>query len=100
MWKKDMTKLGLLAGGAVAGFLMALLSIWLVIRRQARAPARELLASGSESESRWLAPSGRKPTFSSTWPEAGLSWKYPAVTCVVLRLWNRNPATLRAASVA
>ena len=47
-----------LAGGALAGFLMALLAIWLVTRRQARAPARELLAAGSESESRLLSGPG------------------------------------------
>src|SRR5207244_438558 len=48
---------GTVAGGAAAGFLVALLAIWLVARRQARAPARELLASGAESRSQLLAPS-------------------------------------------
>jgi len=50
------------AAGAVAGFLTALLTIWLVVRRQARVPARELLAAGGESEARLLAPSGSGPT--------------------------------------
>jgi putative ABC transport system permease protein len=43
-----------LAGGALAGFLVALLAIWLVTRKQARAPARELLAAGAETETRLL----------------------------------------------
>ncbi|MBC7805680.1 MAG: ABC transporter permease [Akkermansiaceae bacterium] len=46
--------------GGFAGFAMALLSIFLVTRRQAKAPARELLAGGSESESRLLRPSRGK----------------------------------------
>lgn len=41
-----------LVGGTLIGFLMALFSIWLVTRWQAHLPARELLASGGESESR------------------------------------------------
>jgi ABC-type antimicrobial peptide transport system permease subunit len=40
------------AGGAAAGFLVALAAIWLAVRRQARAPARELLAAGAEAELR------------------------------------------------
>jgi putative ABC transport system permease protein len=40
------------AGGTAAGFLVALVTIWLTVRRQARAPARELLASGAEAELR------------------------------------------------
>jgi ABC-type antimicrobial peptide transport system permease subunit len=48
---------GTLAGGAAAGFGVALLAIWLVTRRQARAPARELLSSGAEGEMQLLAPS-------------------------------------------
>jgi putative ABC transport system permease protein len=40
------------AGGAAAGFLVALGAVWLSVRRQARAPARELLASGAEAELR------------------------------------------------
>jgi putative ABC transport system permease protein len=38
-----------LAGGAVAGFLVALFSVWLVARKQARLPARQLLAAGAGS---------------------------------------------------
>jgi len=37
-----------LAIGAAIAFLTALFSIWLVTRRQAKVPARELLASGAE----------------------------------------------------
>jgi hypothetical protein len=44
-----------LVGGALAGFAVALLSIWLVARRQAGAPARELLASGADSDAALLA---------------------------------------------
>ncbi|MFN3649805.1 MAG: FtsX-like permease family protein [Armatimonadota bacterium] len=39
-----------LVGGAAAGFLVSLLTIWLVSRRQAQVPARALLASGAELE--------------------------------------------------
>jgi ABC-type antimicrobial peptide transport system permease subunit len=46
--------------GATAGFLMALLAIALVTRRQARAPARELLASGRESQSRFGSSPNRR----------------------------------------
>jgi ABC-type antimicrobial peptide transport system permease subunit len=38
------------AGGTAAGFLVALAAIRLAVRRQARAPARELLAAGAEAE--------------------------------------------------
>ena len=44
-----------LIGGAVAAFLVAALAIWLVTRAQAKAPARELLAAGTESETRLMA---------------------------------------------
>jgi ABC-type antimicrobial peptide transport system permease subunit len=53
---------GTLAGGAAAGFAVALLAIWLVTRKQAKAPARALLAAGTESESLATpARSGRAP---------------------------------------
>lgn len=39
-------ELSTLAGGAAGGFLVALLSVWLVVRKQARLPARELLSGG------------------------------------------------------
>lgn len=39
-----------LAGGAVAGFAVALFTIWLVARRQGKAPARELLSAETGSE--------------------------------------------------
>ena len=35
--------------GAVAGIVVALLAIWITLRKQAKSPAHELLASGSES---------------------------------------------------
>ena len=35
--------------GAAAGIIVALLAIWVTLRKQAKSPARELLASGSES---------------------------------------------------
>jgi len=41
-----------LAAGAAAGFVVSLLSIWLVVRKQAQVPARELLAEGRETELR------------------------------------------------
>jgi hypothetical protein len=47
-----------LAAGALAGFGMSLLAIWLVTRRQARVPARELLSTGGESSSRLFSASG------------------------------------------
>lgn len=47
-----------LAVGALAGFGMSLLAIWLVTRRQARVPARELLNAGAESSSRLFSASG------------------------------------------
>jgi ABC-type antimicrobial peptide transport system permease subunit len=58
-----------LAGGGLASFLLALFAVYLVARRQARAPARELLAAGSESETRLLAPSrgGRLPGLPTAW---------------------------------
>lgn len=39
-----------LVGGAVGGFLVALFTIWLVARKQGKAPARELLSSEGGSE--------------------------------------------------
>ena len=43
------------AGGAAAGIVVALATIWLTVRRQARAPARELMAAGAEAELRLAA---------------------------------------------
>jgi len=50
-----------LSSGAVSGFVVALLSIWLAVRKQAKAPARELLAAGAESQTALLSgsPTGR-----------------------------------------
>ena len=45
--------------GASAAFLTALFSIWLVTRRQAKVPARELLASGSEHETAIVSQTGK-----------------------------------------
>jgi len=49
-----------LAAGAVGAFFVALFTIWLVARKQAHAPARELLASGNATESGPMKPSARK----------------------------------------
>ena len=46
-----------LAGGAAASFLLALATVYVVVRRQARTPARELLNAGAESGSRLLGSS-------------------------------------------
>jgi putative ABC transport system permease protein len=45
--------------GAIVGFLVSLFAIWLVARRQAQVPARELLNAGAESETRLLAGNAR-----------------------------------------
>ena len=50
--------------GAAAGIVVALFSIWMTLRKQAKSPARELLASGAGSESSLLTPKlakSRKP---------------------------------------
>lgn len=44
-----------LAAGALSGFAVALFAIWLVARRQAAAPARELLSAGADSDSALLS---------------------------------------------
>jgi len=49
--------------GAVAGIAVALLAIWLTLRKQAKAPVRELLASGAEAESSLLTPKLAKSRF-------------------------------------
>jgi ABC-type lipoprotein release transport system permease subunit len=48
-----------LALGAVSGFVAALLSIWLAVRKQAKAPARELLSAGAESQTALLSGSSQ-----------------------------------------
>lgn len=50
-----------LAAGTGAGVLVALAVVWLTVRRQARAPARELLASGAEAELRLGLPQRARP---------------------------------------
>jgi len=45
--------------GAAAGIVVALVTIWLTLRRQGRAPARELLAAGAEADLGRAA--GRRP---------------------------------------
>ena len=42
--------------GAAAGVAVAFFAIWVTLRKQARRPARELLASGAESESSLFTP--------------------------------------------
>jgi predicted lysophospholipase L1 biosynthesis ABC-type transport system permease subunit len=49
------------AGGTAAGFIVALAAVWLSVRRQARAPARELLAAGAEAELRMALPRRARP---------------------------------------
>ena len=49
-----------LAVGTLAGFVVSLVTIWLVVRKQAVAPARELLASGAESSTRLLGRAGTR----------------------------------------
>ena len=48
-----------LAIGAFSGFLVALFAIWLVVRRQAKSPARELLSASGEGTAAPLATGGR-----------------------------------------
>jgi ABC-type antimicrobial peptide transport system permease subunit len=64
-------------GGAAAGFVVALATIWLCVRRQARAPARELLASGAEAELRLTLPRRAR-----TW----IGWSMTAASGVVAGL--------------
>jgi len=42
--------------GAAAGIVVALLAIWITLRKQAKSPARELLAAGADSESSLFSP--------------------------------------------
>jgi len=53
--------------GALASILIALPAIWLVVRKNARAPARELLAGGADSASNSPAISG-KAVRRASWP--------------------------------
>lgn len=50
----------LLVGGG-AGVIVALLAIWLTLRRQARTPARELLTAGADAQLRVGQPPGVRP---------------------------------------
>jgi len=60
---------GTVAVGTAAGVAVALATIWLTLRRQARAPARELLASGAEADLRPAAGSHPRPGIA--WTLAG-----------------------------
>lgn len=51
---------GTLAGGVIGGVIVALFTVWLALRKQARQPARELLAEGANSESLESATPARK----------------------------------------
>ncbi len=42
-------------GGSLTAFAVAMISIWLVVRKQAQSPARELLHAGGDSEAQRLA---------------------------------------------
>ncbi len=59
------------AVGAAAGIVVALATIWLTLRRQARAPARELLASGAEADLRPAGPRRPRPWIAWTLAGAG-----------------------------
>jgi putative ABC transport system permease protein len=60
--------------GTVAGIAVALLTIWIAVRKQARQPARELLAAGTEEYgSRQEDKPGRSRAFWVGWGAAGLS---------------------------
>ena len=59
-----------LAIGAGAAVAVALVTVWLTLRRQARAPARELLASGAEADLRPSAAPARRPWVA--WAVAGV----------------------------
>ena len=50
-----------LAAGAAAGMVVALVAVWLTLRRQARAPARELLSAGADAERQVGAGTGARP---------------------------------------
>lgn len=81
-----------LTGGASAGFLMALLAIALVARRQARVPARELLASGGESGARpGSSASSNSRRFLPGLPTAIITL-IPALALTVLALLGRGGA--------
>jgi putative ABC transport system permease protein len=60
--------------GTLAGIAVALLTIWLAVRKQARQPARELLAAGTEEYgSRQEEKPGRSRAFQAGWGAAALS---------------------------
>jgi len=50
-----------LAAGAAAGTIVALVAVWLTLRRQARAPARALLAAGADAERHIGEAEGARP---------------------------------------
>ncbi len=52
-----------LVAGAAAGIVVALVTVWLTLRRQARAPARELLAAGADADLQTAVPRGVRPWF-------------------------------------
>ena len=52
-----------LVAGAAAGIVIALVTVWLTLRRQARAPARELLAAGADADLQTAVPRGVRPWF-------------------------------------
>jgi len=82
-----------LAAGAAVSFLLALATIFLVVRRQGRTPARELLNAGAESGSRLLAaPSGGTRRFLPGVPTAAVA--------AVLALAVAGGAGLRAPDAA
>jgi len=62
-----------LPAGAAAGVVVALVAVWLTLRRQARAPARLLLSAGADAERQVRVSRGARP-----WVGFGL-----AVGCAV-----------------
>ena len=62
-----------LPAGAAAGVVVALVAVWLTLRRQARAPARLLLSAGADAERQVAVSRGGRP-----WVGFGL-----AVGCAV-----------------
>jgi len=74
-----------LAIGAAAGVVIAMAAIWLMVWRQARAPARELLASGADAELR-IGP-----------PRRGRAWLGAAIAIAALAGAGALVATLGSA---
>lgn len=64
-----------LAGGTIGSFIVAIITIWLAVRKQVQRPARELLAEGAEERRSTLEGTAKKS-------KAGII----ATVCIVLGL--------------